>query len=176
MGEQKPSTTTAGNRVAELFEKQIKESLKKIKKADEDFLKTDWVTYVFNTAHWLFSTPADQVSEDEFLRVGGHLTGAYAYFGNKAALARAERDAYSQKRDDIKDQLMSEYLDDRYKVTDARTQVSREIAESGINEQVMTKELIKNDWENLMNATDKMISFIQTTLSYRKSEKFRGSN
>lgn len=164
------------NRVQLLFEKQIKESMKKIKRADEEFLKSDWVTYVFNTAHWLFSTPADQVSEDEFLRVGGHLTGAYAYFGNKAAFARAERDAYAQKRDDIKDQLMSEMLDDKYKVTEARTEVSKELAESGINEQVTMKEMTKNDWENLMNSTDKMISFIQTTLSYRKNEKFRSNS
>lgn len=165
-----------GTRVQQLFENEIKESLKKMKRADQEFIESELVTYIFNTAHWLFSTPVDQVSEDELLRVGGHLTGAYAFFGNKAALARAERDTYQQKRDDIKDQLMAELLDDKYKVTEARTQVSQELAESGINEQVVAKEMVKNDWEYLMNATDKMISFIQTTLSYRKNEKFRSNS
>tara|TARA_R100001086_G_scaffold118472_2_gene60887 strand:- start:972 stop:1490 length:519 start_codon:yes stop_codon:yes gene_type:complete len=168
--------SAASERVQKMFEDAVKANLKKMVRADEAFIKEEMVTYIFNTAHWLFSTPADQVGEDELLRVGGHLTGAYAYFGNRAAMARAERDLYLQKRDDIKDQLISEYTDDDYKVTKARTEASKEIADSGINEQVTEKELTKNDWEYLMNATDKMISFIQTTLSYRKSEKFRSNS
>ena len=163
------------NTIRDEFEQAIKPSLEKLSNANASFVGDKMVAYVLETGKWLFTQPIDKISEDELLRVGGHLTGAYAYFGNLCANARADRDVFTEKRDNLIGKLTLQYLDDKYKVTEARSRAKAEVEGAGVDDDVAEKELIKNNWENLMNATDKMISFIQTTLSYRKSEKFRGS-
>ena len=161
--------------IREEFEQAVKPSLEKLSTANASFVGEKTVAYVLETGRWLFKEPIDKVSEDELFRVGGHLTGAYGYFGNLCANARADRDVYVEKRDTLIKKKTLEYLDSKYKVTEAGNRAKTEVAETGINDEVARKELIKNNWENLMTATDKMISFIQTTLSYRKSERFRSN-
>ena len=163
--------------IKEEFAQAVKPSLEKLSIANASFVGDKMVAYVLETGKWLFTEPIDKISEDELFRVGGHLTGACGYFGNLCANARADRDVYTEKRDILIKKKTLEYLslDDKYKVTHATSKAKTEVAETGINDEVAEKELIKNNWENLMDATNKMISFIQTTLSYRKSEKFRSN-
>ena len=167
--------TTLIDRNKKLFEQSVEPTMQRLSDANASFVGDKTVAYVLDIGKWLFKTEADKLSEDELLRVGHNLTGAYGYFGNVTANARADRDVYTEKRDNLIQKLTLEYLDENYKVTEARSRAKTEVEDAGINDQVVIKELIKNNWESLMTATDKMISFIQTTLSYRKNEKFRGN-
>ena len=155
------------------FKKKTEKALESIGKPD-DFQKRDkHIQYIFEIGEWLFSNDLDKTSESSLIRVGGRLTGVYSYLGNRAAYARAERDVYEQKRDEVMGNLVLEKLDNQYKVTEARALAKQEVSE--LEDWVVEKELEKNNnYENLMAACDKMISFVQTAISYKKAERFRG--
>ena len=168
------------NKVFAMFSGAVKKSLEQIETEEGTFKGTPMVRYTFDMADWLFDEKDvmqfDKRPEDEMIRVGARLTGAYAFFGNKAAHARAERDVYDQKKDEIFNKLILDELSDgKYKVTEARARAKDLMADAGIDDVCIGKEMLKNDWEHLMNATDKMVSFIQTTLKFRQNERFRSN-
>lgn len=154
------------------FQDKSQKALEGIKKPDEFRDSDRYIKYIFEIGEWLFTRDLDNTGEGSLLRIGGRLTGAYAYLGNMAAQARAERDVYEQKRDEVLSSLVLDKLDGDYKVTEARALAKAECSE--LDDLVVRKELEKNNYENLMSACDKMISFIQTAISLKKAERFRG--
>ncbi len=176
--EEKP-VLKINSRVRLMYKRKVEKALESLEKEHEEFKAQPMVDFTLKIATWLFDkgevNEIDKVAEASLIRTGVRLTGAYGYFGNKAAYARAERDVYEQKADEVLATLLLEYIDESYKVTEARSRAKQEMSEAGLTEAVIAKELVKNDWENLMSATDKMISFIQTTLSYRKNEQYRSN-
>lgn len=140
----------------------------------EQFRESDpMVDLVFKIGRELFETPLDQQNEGGLLRTGGKLTGALAYIGQKACYARAERDVYEQKREEMMSDMMLKYLDTDYKVTKARAEVKTLLRE--IDDLIVAKEAEKNQWENIMHAADKMTSFIQSSLKMKDTERFHSS-
>lgn len=139
----------------------------------EDFRKKEeMVDFVFKIGHILFKQELDKKNEAWLLNTGGKLTGCYAYFGQKASRARAERDVYVKTKKEIEGDLMLGRLDADYKVTQARAEVRKELEE--LERLVIEKECEKNQWENITDATQTMISFIQSDLKIKKSEKTKG--
>lgn len=136
---------------------------------DEDTM----IDFVFKCGRELFDTPLDQHNLDRLLRTGGKLTGAYVYLGQKSARARAERDVYAQKRDEHEKQRLLELLHAGVKVTEARAAVSGEIVE--LNDFVVRKDISKNQWENITEATEKMVSFIQSAIRVKEGERYQSS-
>lgn len=140
----------------------------------EQFRNSDpMVDLVFKIGRELFERPLDVQDEGWLLRTGGKLTGAYSYIGQKASYARAERDVYEQKREEIMSDMMLKYLDTDYKVTEARAEAKILLRE--IDDLIVAKEAEKNQWENILHATDKMTSFIQSTLKIKDTERFHSS-
>jgi len=139
----------------------------------EDFRKKEeMVDFVFKIGRALFEKELDRQSEGWLLSVGGKLTGCLAFFGQRASRARAERDVYAKTKKEIEGDLMLGRLDAEYKVTQARAEVRKEIEE--LEKLVIEKECEKNQWENITDATQTMISFIQSALKIKKSERTKG--
>lgn len=172
-GEQKNDDPIESNGV-KTFREKTQIAMARIKTLDA-FRETDsMVDLVFTTGRRLFSEPLDKMSVGNLLTTGGKLTGAYAYLGQMSARARAERDVYRQKLDEVEKELMMEHLrDGKYKVTQARAQISQQVTE--IQELVNLKEAEKNQWENVTEATSTMIMFIQSAIKVKENEKFSAS-
>jgi len=165
-------SATAETRATRIFREKTQKALAKIESLDELRESDKMVDYIFKVGRWLFDEDLDTLSEPLLMRTGGRLTGVYAYLGNKASRARGERDVYAQKRDEVTGELMLEFLDGDYKVTEARSRAKLETAE--LDDIVTIKEIEKNNYENLLGAADKMVSFIQTAIRVRENERFRG--
>ena len=152
----------------ELFKKKTEVAMAKISSV-EKFRKTDtMVDLVLTIGKYLLDKPLDIQSPDVLLKNGGRLTGAYAYLGQKASFARAERDVYEQKLSEVEKELTLNYLDGDYKVTEVRARVSGDVEE--LKELVLQKEAEKNQWESITESCSTMIMFIQSALKMKQSE------
>lgn len=159
-------------RAVTMFRRKTQKAMAKIESLDEFKASDAMVKYVFDIGRSMFDTDLDRLAEPWLIKTGGRLTGVYAYLGNRASRARAERDVYLQKSEEVEAELMVEYLQDgEYKVTGARAQIKVECAE--LREFVTLKELEKNNFENLLAATDKMVSFIQSAIKVKEAERFK---
>jgi hypothetical protein len=141
----------------------------------KEFRESDaMVDYVFKVGHDLFDRPLDQMTPDSLIRIGGKLTGAYAYMGQKSSYARAERDVYEQKASEVAKEIVLKYLSDgKYKVTHAKAKAEVEISE--LTEFVIQKTAEKNQWENIVEATQAMVSFIQSAIKVKEGERYAGN-
>lgn len=140
----------------------------------EAFREADtMVEYVFATGKKLFEIELDKHTTDSLLRTGGKLTGAYVYFGQKYAHARAIRDVYSQKASETEKELLLEKIQEGVKVTEARSEVASEVSE--VMDLVNMADAAKNQWENITEATEKMVSFIQSAIKVKQAEHFQSS-
>ena len=134
----------------------------------------EMVDFIFKIGRSLFDTPLDLQQTDQLIRTGGKLTGAYAYLGQKSARARAERDVYLQKCDEVEKELVLEFVRGKqYKVTEAKARASAEMQE--LQEQVIQKDATKNQWESITNATSTMIMFIQSAIKVKENERYSSS-
>lgn len=156
-----------------IFKKKTEIALAKIKTKDEFCESDKMVNYVFKIGENLFNKPLDVVGESELIKVGGKLTGVYAYLGNKASYARAERDVYEQKRDEVLAELSLDAYPETEKITVAKAKAKLEVSE--LNDFVIQREAEKNNYENLLYATDRMISFIQSAVKVKEAERFRSN-
>lgn len=141
----------------------------------EHFRESDvMVNYVFTIGRELFDTPLDQHNTDGLLRRGGKLAGAYVYLGQQSAYARAERDVYAQKADEHDKAVMLELIHDKdMKVTEARA-TAKEVC-APMKEIAIQKDVAKNQWENITEATEKMVSFIQSAIKVKEGERYQSS-
>lgn len=136
---------------------------------DED----EMVDYVFKIGRELFQTELDKMDPNRLIEIGGKLTAIYAYLGNKTAYARAQRDVYAQKRDEVASQIaIDKYADSESKITLAKAKAKLQVTE--IDELVTITDYEKNNYENLLRAVDKMTSFIQSAIRVRTNETFHG--
>ena len=155
-----------------LFREKTETALEKIK--SEDFKKSDeMIEYVFKIGDWLFTNELDKIGESSLVRTGGKLTGVFAYLGNKASQARAERDIFEQKKDEVFSELVVKKYPDSNKIMLARAEAKSEMSE--LEDFVIEKEFAKNNYENMLNATDKMVSFIQSAIKVKEAERFKSN-
>lgn len=159
-----------GSAVA-IFRAKCDTAMSRIKNLSQ-FRESDaMVDYVFKVGRNLFDTPLDQMPPDSLIRTGGKLTGAFGYLGQKSSYARAERDVFEQKASEVSKEIVLKNLSDgRYKVTEAKARAELEIAE--LTEFVIQKEAEKNQWENIVEATQAMVSFIQSAIKVKESERY----
>jgi len=151
-----------------LFKIKTEASLTRIKKLEE-FRQNKMINEVLVAANELFHNDLDKQSTPWLIKKGGQLTGIYAYLGNLSANARAKRDIFEQKRDEVINQFIVDSTSE--KITFARSQAKVDVAE--LDDFVIEAEHDKNNFENLLNATDKMISFIQSAIKVKEGERFR---
>lgn len=155
-----------------IFRAKCDTALQKINNLQQFRDSDAMVEYVVATGRSLFDHPLDQHTVDSLLRIGGKLTGAYAYLGQLAARARAERDVYEQKHDEVEKELVLKYVGEKYKVTEAKARASAEMEE--LAEFVIQKDAAKNQWEAIADACQTMIMFIQSAIRVKEGEKYAG--
>lgn len=159
------------NPLIQIFKEKCEESMSQIKDLKQFRESDKMVDEVFKTGRWLFDTDLDVVGEATLVTLGGRLTGIYAYLGNMTARARAERDVWEQKKEEvIAEKSLAQYSKSG-KITLAKQHAKLAAAELDIF--VIQKEHEKNNFENILNATDRMLSFIQSALKIKGSEKYR---
>ncbi len=163
----------SNNSTLDLFREKCEKTMSSIETLKEFRENDEMVDFVMRQGRQLFDTPLDIQSRDILLRNGGKLTGAYAYLGQKSARSRAERDVYEQKSDEVMKELILKYVGSNYKVTQARAKASMEM--ESLNELVLLKGAEKNQWENITNATQTMIMFIQSALRVKDAEIHQSS-
>lgn len=151
------------------FREKTETALSKID--DSEFREEEMVAYIFEVGEWLFKNKLDITPEEQLVRVGGKLTGISAYLGNKSAMARAERDVYRQKKEEVINEISVKKYNISGKITLAKAEAKLEAAE--LDDVVIGKELEKNNYENILKACDKMVSFIQSAIKVKESEKFK---
>lgn len=131
------------------------------------------IDFIFRIGRELFDTPLDKQNTAQLIRNGGKLTGAYVWLGQKSAFARGQRDVYEQKCVEVEKERLIELLREGVKVTEARALVQVEIAP--LNQFVIEKDIEKNQWENITEATEKMVSFIQSAIKVKEGERFQSA-
>jgi len=165
-------TADMGGAVA-MFKAKAEAALKRVPDIEEFRKEDEVVDAVLKIGSNLFAMPLDKQTPDTLLRIAGRLAGAYSYLGQKSARARSERDVFEQKLSETEKELMLKYLDDDYKVTKARSQVSADVAT--LREFVNEKEAEKNMWENITTACDRMLSCTQSAIKVKENERFQSS-
>lgn len=156
------------------FRDKTQEAMQKINDV-QGFRNSDtMVDYVFKIGRELFDTPLDQHNTGKLIRDGGRLTGVYAYLGQQSAYARAQRDVFQQKATEVEKERLIAHMRAGTKITEARAKVQLEITE--LNELVIEKEIGKNQWENITDAVEKMVSFIQSAIKVKEGERFQNSH
>lgn len=155
------------------FKKKTEAAMAKIQNYQQFEEMDRMVKFVMDTGRVLFEKNLDQMSPEWLVRQGGKLSGVFGYIGQKASYARAERDVYEQKSSEVEKELILGYLDGEYKVTQARAKVALEMEE--LKEFVIQKDAEKNAWENIQEACDKMISFVQSAIKVKENERFNSA-
>lgn len=153
------------------FRRKCDEAMTKITDYKEFENKEPMVKLILDTGRNLFDKDLDVMTTDMLLRIGGKLAGVFGYLGQRASYARAERDVYEQKASEVEKELLLTHLDEKYKVTQARAMISKEMAQ--LREFVVQKEAEKNQWENLVEATSTMISFVQSAIKIKDGERYQ---
>lgn len=151
------------------YAEAFSESMGRIKTIEQFRQSDPMVDYVFKVGRELFDTPLDQQSPDSLLATGGKLTGAFAYIGQMASRARAERDVAEQKAGEVEKRAVLALIRNNYKVTEAKAKASDDVAE--VMSDVLEKEATKNQWENIAEACQTMIMFIQSALRTKEGER-----
>ncbi len=131
------------------------------------------VDFVFKIGREMFDKDLDTMDTAWLINTGGKLTAIYAYLGNKASYARAQRDVYEQKRDEVSARISLEEYPDTEKITVAKAKAKLQVTE--LDEMVTIAESEKNNMENLMWATDKMVGFLQSAIKVKEGERFRSN-
>jgi len=161
------------------LKKQFDESVSKTLSMCEDLNtfkeKDEHIAKVFEISDWLIGKDLDIMSENDLLRGGGRLSGIYTYLGNWTSRARTERDVYEQQLSEVLNKLTTDlYGESGEKITLARARAKQEV--SDLEKLVIIKESEKNNYENLMNATQSMISFFQSAIKVKQGERYLGRN
>jgi hypothetical protein len=154
------------------YQDRVQAALDKVKDLPALREENEMVDFILRVGQVLFEDELDAKSVGWLIRHGGRLSGAYASLGNYANSARAERDVYEQKRDELKNEMTVEFYKESEKITHAKAQAEAELSE--IDDLIVAKNTEKNDMDHIMKATERMISFIQTAASIKKSEHYRG--
>jgi hypothetical protein len=149
--------------LTKLYREKCESAMEKISGIQQFRDADEMVDLVFKVGRSLFDTPLDQQTTDFLLRTGGKLTGAYTYLTQKSTYARAVE----------KELMLKQLADGKYKVTEARARVSADIEE--LKEFVIQKDVVKNQWENIAEACQMMVSFMQSAIKVKESEKFNSS-
>jgi len=105
-------------------------------------------------------------------RYGGELSALFVSFGNFHAMARADHEITENTYKQVISNLQLSYLegDTKYKVTEAKSLATKDL--EGELEDVILKEAVYKQWENVMDTTKMLIMFIQSSLATKKSEAF----
>ncbi len=153
------------------FDENIKKTLSAIEDLESFKNKDRLIKNVFEISDWIINKNLDELSESMLLRAGGRLSGIYTYLGNYASRARAERDVYEQQLEEELNKLTTElYGEAESKITLSRAKAKQMIAP--LEKILIIKENEKNNYENLMSATQSMISFIQSAIKVKQGERF----
>jgi hypothetical protein len=151
----------------EKTDKLIKEIIR-----PEDFRKSEAVAKeIFDIRDQVLRGNVDIMPEGQLLQYGAKLTGYMFSLGTRAAYERAKRDLYESKKGELESQLMVEiYNDSDKKVTLARAIIKEKIAP--LEQEIIIQNHIKNNFENLLDATKTMVMFIQSIVSSKKAERY----
>jgi len=160
------------SRAVKLFKEKTQNAMVDIQDHTAFRASDEHIEYIYVIADWLFKSDLYTLAESRLIRTGGRLTGVYAYLGNKAAYARAERDVYEQKKEEVMNTLTLKFYKETDKITHAKAQARVECVE--LEELVIQKEAVKNNYENVMHACQTMIMFIQSALKVKDNERYRG--
>lgn len=156
-----------------IFKAKVELAVGNIKTLDQFRQSDEMVDYVLKIGKSLMTKPLDTMPPDYLLQVGGKLAGAYSYLGQMSARARAERDVYDQKASEVEKALLLQHFGDKYKVTEARSLVSSEMGD--IREVCIIKDADKNQWENITEACEKMLSFVQSAIKVKEGERYQST-
>jgi len=127
-------------------------------------------------ANHIYKTHLDVMPPALLQRYGGELSALYVSFGNTHAMARADHEISENMYKQVVSNLQLSYLDgdEKYKVTEAKSLANKDLELE--LEEVILKEAVYKQWENVMDTTKTLIMFIQSSLSTKKSEAFISSN
>mgnify|MGYP000996472079 CR=1 FL=1 len=130
------------------------------------------VLRMLEIARQIYSTKLDIMSGHVLIRVGGELSALYVSFGNKHAQARADHEITENTYKQVLQNVQQGYLDgdSKYKVTEAKNLASKDMEVEA--EDVVLKEAVYKQWENVMDTCKTLIMFIQSALASKKSEAF----
>lgn len=153
------------------FDKSIEETLSFVEDLETFKSKDKLIKNVFDISDWLINKNLDELDESTLLRAGGRLSGIYTYLGNFASRARVERDVYEQQLGEELNKLTTEFYGEaENKITLSRARAKQMVG--SLEKLLIIKESEKNNYENLMNACQSMISFIQSAIKVKQGERF----
>lgn len=147
---------------------KLKEDLAKISVYENDA----GVKRMLDIAREIYSQKLDIMSGHVLIRLGGELSGLYISFGNKHAQARADHEITENVYKQVLQLTQQDYLrkNETYKVTEAKNLAGKDLEAEA--DDVVLKEAVYKQWENIMDTCKTLIMFIQSALATKKSESF----
>lgn len=163
------------NDMKEEYKKEFEEKIKKIKSVDS-FKENDvMIKFIFDLARTLFEKKIDEISGEFLMDYGARALGAYAYLGVKASEKRAVRDCAVQTVEELEKDLTLRFKNEKScSITEARAMAKVALSEYVVD--VIVKEQDKNNYEHITKATEKMVSFIQSVLKQKSTEKIQSGS
>jgi DNA-binding ferritin-like protein len=117
----------------------------------------------------LYAKKLDTMDEHELIRIGGRLLGLYASLGATSSRKRAERDATEQTYEEMLASQILHNKDGYANITEARAIAKQEMQE--FTQEIIKTEQVKNAYEAITSAVEKSITFIQSAIKVKQSER-----
>jgi len=151
------------------YEKKRLELQKQLQTMKE-FEKTDKVVnHALEISRNVVRCPADYKSIPTILEQGRQLTGYLGPLGFKSNEAWGEYKVAEVAWKHVKDGLLLAYKGEKLTATEARAQAGREMTDAEVD--TIAREQRYKNYEIAIEMCDKVVSFIQTTIGYLKTEK-----
>lgn len=147
----------------------IESKMRNIKTLQQLEAEDENVKNILKELRTIYSKQMDAIHDHELLNIGGKLLGLYASIGVTTANKRAERDAIEQSYEEL---LAARTLENKVgetNITEARAMAKDEMSE--ITGDLITKEQAKNAYEAITDAAEKTITFIQSAMRVKQSER-----
>jgi len=153
----------------EQWKRIIETKLKNIKNLDKLEADDPNVNSILTELRELYARKMDSIDEHELLNIGGKLLGLYTSIGVTSSIVRAKRDAAEQAYDELLAAMIIDNKKGDTNITEARAIAKGEMQQ--FTQEVIKAEQVKNAYESITNATDKSISFIQSAIKVKQSER-----
>jgi len=157
------------DQIQKLYKEIVDAKLKSIQTLNKLEASDETIKAVITELRELYKNNLDTIPEHELIRIGGKLLGLYANLGVSSSIKRAERDCYEEAYDELLNGLILEKTATGAGITEARIASKNQLAEAKMK--VVMSDQQKNAYEALVHATSQSISFLQSAIKIKNSER-----
>lgn len=155
--------------IQKIYKELVDAKLKSIQTLEHLEKQDEVIAKIMGALRGLYRYNLDEIPDQMLLRIGGQLLGLYANLGVSASIKRAERDCHEEAYDELLNGLILEKVASGMGVTESRASAKNTLAEA--KREIVMSEQQKNSYESIVQATSQTISFIQSAIKIKNTER-----